>query len=73
MAKFAVLSFAEGYSWCWYIHIVVFRDEFSFVRSDVRFGGCFKAKMGLVSWNFSFVDGSVMLLISVDIVLMTCV
>ena len=47
--------------------------NFAFVRSDVRFGGCFKARIGLVFWNFSFVDGSVMPLISVDIVLMTCV
>ena len=47
--------------------------NFAFVRSDVRFGGCFKARIGLVFWNFSLVDGSVMLLIRVDIVLMTCV
>ena len=37
----------------------------------MRFGGFFKARIGLVFWSFSFVDGSVMPLISVDIVIVT--
>ena len=45
--------------------------NFAFVGSDVRFCGHLEAKTGLMFWNFSFVDGSAMLLIKVDTVLMT--
>ena len=32
--------------------------NFAFVRIEVRFGGCFNARIGLVSLNFLFVSGS---------------
>ena len=32
----------------------------SFANSEVKFGGCFNAKIGLVSMNFFFVSGSLM-------------
>ena len=32
--------------------------NFAFVRIEVRFGGCFNARIGLVPLNFLFVSGS---------------
>ena len=44
----------------------------AFVNIEVRLGGCFNASTGLVSLNFLFVSGSLMVLNKFAIVFMIC-
>ena len=47
-------------------------ENLAFVNIEVKFGGCFNAKIGLVSINFLLVSGSLMELNKFAIVLIVC-
>ena len=46
--------------------------KLAFVNMEVRFGGCFNANTGLMSLNFLFVSGLLMVLNEFVIVFMMC-